>query len=217
MTQTAGSNISSGPGIRRAGENPRQSEILDRALDLVRESGLAALTMKKVAERVGFTEAAFYRHFPSKKALILGMMDRLEGMLVEPIRILARDASKKPSERLESIVRHHTALVRKHNSLPILLLAEASVSDDVELLGRMRSIFHAYLSVLEGVLREGQTGNDISEESRADCLALLLLGAPAALAIRHRLLPDARAEDRFEEMLIPFLINSLKTVKGRSR
>ena len=216
MTQAAGSNISSGPGIQRTGESPRQSEILDRALDLVRESGLAALTTKKVAERVGFTEAAFYRHFPSKKALILGMMDRLEGMLVEPIRILAQDASKSPSERLESIVRHHTALVREHNSLPILLLAEASVSDDIELLGRMRSIFHAYLSVLEGLLREGQAGDDISEESRADCLALLLLGAPAALAIRHRLLPDARAEDRFEEMLIPFLINSLKTAKGRS-
>ena len=30
---------------------PRQEEILDRAFELVRESGLASLTMKKVAER----------------------------------------------------------------------------------------------------------------------------------------------------------------------
>ncbi len=216
MTQVVTSTVSSGPGARGAGESRRQAEILDRALDLVRENGLGGLTTKKVAERVGFTEAALYRHFPSKKALILGMMDRLEGMLVEPIRILAQDVSKTHSERLESIVRHHTMLVRRHNSLPILLLAEASVSDDVELLGRMRSIFHAYLSVLEGLLREGQSAGEISEETRADCLALMLLGAPAALAIRHRLLPDARAEDRFEEMLIPFLINSLKEAKGRS-
>src|ERR687885_771597 len=32
---------------------PRQEEILDRTFELVRESGLANLTMKKVADRMG--------------------------------------------------------------------------------------------------------------------------------------------------------------------
>ena len=198
------------------GESARQSEILDRALELVRDNGLAALTTKKVAERVGFTEAALYRHFPSKKALILGLMDRLELMLIEPIRAIARDAGRTIPARLEAIVRHHTWLVREQNSLPILLLAEASVSEDPELLGRMRSIFHAYLSILEGLLREGQSRGEIATGVEPDCLALVLLGAPAALAIRHRLLPDARAEDRFEADLVPFLLTTLATSQGRT-
>ncbi|HHQ48928.1 MAG TPA: TetR/AcrR family transcriptional regulator [Acidobacteria bacterium] len=198
------------------GESARQSEILDRALDLVREKGLAALTTKKVAERVGFTEAALYRHFSSKKVLILGLMDRLEAMLIEPIREIAADGTRSPSERLEMIVRHHVSLVREQNSLPILLLAEASVSEDPQLLGRMRSIFHAYLSILEGLLREGQTRGEITRDVTADSLALVLLGAPAALAIRHRLLPDATAEDRFEHTLVPYLLTALSTSKGRT-
>ena len=198
------------------GESARQSEILERALELVRESGLAALTTKKVAERVGFTEAALYRHFGNKKALILGLMDRLELMLIEPIRAIARDGGRSVAARLQAIVRHHTTLVREQNSLPILLLAEASVSEDPELLGRMRSIFHEYLSILEGLLREGQSRGEIAREANADCLALLLLGAPAALAIRHRLLPDAKAEDRFENTLVPFLLTALSTPEGRT-
>jgi len=198
------------------GESTRQSEILDRALELVRESGLAALTTKKVAARVGFTEAALYRHFGSKKALVLGLMDRLELMLIEPIRAMAREGGATVAARLESIVRHHTSLVREQNSLPILLLAEASVSEDPQLLGRMRSIFHEYLSILEGLLREGQSRGEIARDANADCLALVLLGAPAALAIRHRLLPDDKAEDRFEGTLIPYLLTALSAAEGRT-
>ncbi len=198
------------------GESVRQSEILDRALELVRESGLAALTTKKVAQRVGFTEAALYRHFPSKKALILGLMDRLEHMLVKPIRTVAGEAGLNVASRLETIIRHHTGLIREHNSLPILLLAEASVSDDPALLGRMRSIFHEYVSILEGLVREGQASGELARIPEPDCAALLLLGAPAALAIRHRLLPDHHVEDRFETNLIPFLMESLRAKERRT-
>ncbi len=188
---------------------PRQAQILATTLELVREGGLAHVTTKRIAERVGFSEAALYRHFPTKQALILGLMDQLEDMLIAPIRAIAGDGSLSVRERLEAIVRHHTTLVREQNSLPILLLAEASVSEHPALLGRMRSIFHDYLSVLEGLVREGQAQNEIVHGPQADCLALLMMGAPAALAIRHRLFPDARAEDRFEQSLIPYLISAV--------
>jgi len=195
---------------------PRQEEILDRTLELVREAGLGGLTTKKIAERVGFSEAALYRHFPTKQALILGLMDRLEAMLVQPAREIAADGELSIVQRLERIVLRHVRLVREQNSLPILLLAEASASDDPVLLGKMRSIFHGYLSVLEGLLREGQSRGEIGHQAEADCLALVLLGAPAALAIRHRLLPDAHAEDRFENTLLPFLLHALSTTQGRT-
>lgn len=190
-------------------ESARQSEILDRALELVRQSGLAGLTTKKLAERVGFTEAALYRHFPSKGKLVLGLMDRLEVMLLDPIRDIAADGSRTVGERLEAILRHHARLVREQNSLPILLLAEASVSEDPDLLGKMRSIFHTYLSLLEGVVREGQVRGELTTALKPDCAALMLLGAPTALAIRHRLLPDPRVEDRFETVEIPLIVQVL--------
>ena len=194
-------------------ESPRQAEILDRTLDLVREGGLGGLTTRKIAERVGFSEAALYRHFPTKKALVLGLMDRLENMLLTPAQRIAADRKKSVEERLERLLLRHLQLIRKQNSLPILLLAEASVSDDPVLLGKMRHIFQAYLSVLETLLRGLPT-----EENAAvgtDCLAMMLLGSAAALAIRHRILPDAGFEDRFEEKMVPFLLQSMGA--GRSR
>jgi len=193
---------------------PRQDEIIDRTLELVRKSGLGGLTTRKIAERVGFTEAALFHHYPTKQALVLGLMDRLEEMLVVPIRSIANDTAASPAERLERMIRHHTRLVLDHESLPITLLAEASASGDAVLVDRMRAIFQGHLSLLEAVAREGQTRGEITDEVEPGCLAILLLGTPAALAIRHRLLPDARAGDRFEDLLIPFLIRKIEKTEG---
>ncbi len=188
---------------------PRQDEILDHALALVREGGLAALTTRRLAARIGFSEAALYRHFPSKQALVLGLMDRLEAMLLGPVRRIAGREELSIAARLQEIVAHHTAIVRKHRSLPILLLAEASVSEDPVLLDRMTAIFRSYLSLVEALLREGQARGEVVRDLEPDCLALFLVGPPAALAIRHRLLPDEDAEQRFSEVLVPFLVATI--------
>lgn len=193
---------------------PRQEEIIDRTIELVRVGGLGGLTTRKIAERVGFTEAALFRHFPTKQALLLALMDRLEDLLVEPIARIAADDAVGTTERLERMIRHHTGVVRQFNSLPIILLAEASVSGDETLVDRMRGIFERYLSLLEEVVRAGQACGQIVSAVQPDCIAMLLLGAPAGLAIRHRLLPDATAEDRFEEILIPFLRETIDTREG---
>lgn len=57
---------------------PRQEEILLQAMKLLREGGLARLTTRKIAQRIGFTDGALFRHFPTKQALLLRLMDKLE-------------------------------------------------------------------------------------------------------------------------------------------
>lgn len=184
----------------------RQLEILRHALRLVRESGLGELTIKRIAREVGFSEPALYRHFPSKSDLVLGLMDQLEDMLLGPIREIAADSTLSIVDRLERIVRHHTSIVLEHNSLPILLLAEAATSSDELLLARIRRILQSYLEILEDLVRAGRGDGEVALHPQPDCQALLLLGMPAALAIRHRLLPDRAAEERFQKDLIPFLM-----------
>ena len=193
----------------------RQAEILDQALILVRENGLSGLTVRKIAERMGFSEPALYRHFPNKQALILGLMDRLEEMLVDAAREIADNRSLPAAERLSRIITHHVKLVRQHKSLPILLLAEASTSDDPVLLGRMQAIFSAYFGILVEIVREGQADHTIDSTIYPDCIALGLLGTPTALAVRHRLMPDGGFEDRVENTWIPFLIDRIRPVEGK--
>ena len=51
--------------------------ILSGALDLVDEEGLSALSLRSLGKRLGVSQAAFYRHFPDKAALLEGIAEQV--------------------------------------------------------------------------------------------------------------------------------------------
>jgi AcrR family transcriptional regulator len=52
----------------------RQSEIIDAAIHLIAEKGIQEMTIKNLADRVGISEPALYRHFENKTAILLGLL-----------------------------------------------------------------------------------------------------------------------------------------------
>jgi AcrR family transcriptional regulator len=189
----------------------RQEEILDRAIELMRESGLAGLTMKKVAERVGFTEPAVYRHFPTKQALLLGIVGRLGQMLLGPIREIAARSDLPAAERLERIVSHHLGLIIETNGLPVLLLMEASVSEDEALVQAMTHVARTYLGIAGSVLGELGLPADAPPPGR---MALPFLGLGAAVALQRRLMPDMALPKEEAQSLVRFLVGCVEATCG---
>ena len=51
--------------------------ILSTALDVVDEEGLSALSLRSLGKRLGVSQAAFYRHFPDKAALLEGIVEQV--------------------------------------------------------------------------------------------------------------------------------------------
>lgn len=72
---------------KRRTEPLTADEIFERALMLVDEEGLEALTMRRIAEEVGVEAASLYHHVANKDALIDGMLVRMrsEVRLPEPL------------------------------------------------------------------------------------------------------------------------------------
>ena len=191
--------------------SPRQLEILERALELVQETGLANLTLKKVAERVGFTEAAIYRHFDSKGALLGGIIALIGSRLLGPVRALAADPSLSPTERLERMVRHHVGILRATRGLPLILIAEGLATHDEELLARLRAVMHEYLGLLVALLSELGLPAGVPPAAQA----LYFLGLPAALGLQMRAFPERALGDDEVERLVRYYVRSL-TAPGRT-
>lgn len=180
------------PSSRPPLSPPRKEEIIDRTFELVREHGFAGLRMRQIADKVGVTEGALYRHFPSKEAILLALVDRIEGRLLGPIRQIASRADLSPERKLEEILRHHLRTVIESRSLPILLISEASFSEFEELRARMRGLLSTYLGILESIARQVETAEGLEPRE----LAVLLLGLPAGVALSQRLLPDEALAER---------------------
>jgi TetR/AcrR family transcriptional regulator, tetracycline repressor protein len=55
----------------------RRDEVLVAALGLLDDVGLDAITIRKLAERIGVQPGALYRHFTSKRELLDAMVERI--------------------------------------------------------------------------------------------------------------------------------------------
>lgn len=76
-----------------------RDRIVEEARDLYLTGGLSALSMRKVAERVGVSATALYRHFDDKEALLVAVVqagfERFTSYLLRGL------AGKTPAERLQ--------------------------------------------------------------------------------------------------------------------
>jgi len=88
--------LESGSSYRRRRRHWTRSEILNAAWEVARRDGVAALSLREVAERVGLRTPSLYHYFPSKAALYDamyadGMQQFADRVLASPIGADARE------------------------------------------------------------------------------------------------------------------------------
>lgn len=79
------------PSARRLPADERRAQILREAAQLFGSRGFKGTTTRDVAARIGITEAALYRYFPSKEAMYAAILDERMAAadLLAPIEPLA--------------------------------------------------------------------------------------------------------------------------------
>ena len=85
----------------------RQLEIIEAAGKIMTDAGVSGLTTKKLAKEMGFSEAAFYRHFSSKEDIIVAMLEYVAKMMDERYTI---SLSKNKTEEQKFILIFKTNL-----------------------------------------------------------------------------------------------------------
>ncbi|MFJ6573395.1 TetR/AcrR family transcriptional regulator [Streptomyces sp. NPDC091292] len=88
--------------------------IVRSAVELADAEGLRAVSMRRLAERVGFTTMALYRHVPGKAELLALMRDAVVGELAPPVASDAVGLAAGWRADLEAWARAGIALHRRH-------------------------------------------------------------------------------------------------------
>lgn len=83
--------------MTRDGDSTRDS-IVEQARDLYLAGGMSGLSMRKIAQRVGVSATALYRHFDSKEALLVAVVQA--GFETFTSYLLRGLAGASPAERL---------------------------------------------------------------------------------------------------------------------
>ncbi|BAL86533.1 putative TetR-family transcriptional regulator [Actinoplanes missouriensis 431] len=136
--------------------------ILDQALALVDERGLAAMSMRAVAERVGLTSMALYPYVGGKDALLDGLVDLLNLELGTAVGDDLADIDWR--RRLRALGRAVRALAHAHPSAYPLLLNRSATGASASWL----------TAALHGILHDaGVPAAEVSRMARMICAFLL--------------------------------------------
>ncbi|PIQ36730.1 MAG: TetR family transcriptional regulator [Lysobacterales bacterium CG17_big_fil_post_rev_8_21_14_2_50_64_11] len=83
------------------------------ALDVVAESGVAAVAVEPLARRLGVTKGSFYWHYPSREALLEAALSRWEAYEQEAV-FGTLEAISDPRERMRSLFQLVAHEARSH-------------------------------------------------------------------------------------------------------
>ena len=120
---------------------PRQLDIMQNLAKMLGEKGPVKITTSLLSKECGITEAAIYRHFPSKRKIYSGLVDFCEQNIFD----LITNINSSDGDELEKTKRMLILLVtfsEKNPGLARLLTREAFSVDETSLderIGQMMS------------------------------------------------------------------------------
>ena len=153
---------------------PRQLDIMQSLAKMLQAKGPVKVTTASLANECGITEAAIYRHFPSKRKIYEGLVDFCEQSLFD----LIGDINSSKEDYLKKVSKIMILLVsfsEKNPGLARLLTREAFSIDEATLDDRIKQMFSKIeLQIKQNLQKyEQQTKKKLALPSAASANLLL--------------------------------------------
>ncbi|MBW7981053.1 nucleoid occlusion factor SlmA [Enterobacillus tribolii] len=132
----------------------RREEILQALAQMLESSdGSQRITTAKLAANVGVSEAALYRHFPSKTRMFDSLIEFIEDSLTSRINLILQD-EKDTFNRIRLILVLVLGFAERNPGLTRIMTGHALMFEQDRLQGRINQLFERIESQIRQVLKE---------------------------------------------------------------
>lgn len=185
----------------RKSARDRKAEILQAALDLAFETGPDRLTTGMIADRLGLTQPAIYKHFRNKEDIWQAVADRLCGLIAANITD-TNELSLPPLDRVRRLVLGHLRLVRDHPALPEIMVMRDPTEAQSASLSQIRETMSGFRDILIDAIQEAKSDDRFRKDISAKDGATLIIGIIQGLVLRLLLSRDPEILLREGERLL---------------
>ena len=155
----------------------RKQQILETLAKMLESPKREKITTASLAAKLEVSEAALYRHFPSKARMFDGLIEFIEQTLFGLINKIASEETEglRQARRIVTIL---LLFAEKNHGMTRVLIGDALVNEDASLQARINQLFDRIESTLKQSLRiaETQTGRKLDPESQANLLICFVIG-----------------------------------------
>ena len=161
----------------------RRAVIVETVLTLAAEGNPSEITTAAIAERMGLTQGALFRHFPSKEAIWEAVMAWAARTLASRLEAAAA-ASPTPLDALEAVFFAHIGFIAEYPGVPGIFFGELQRPGDSPARERARELMEDYGARLRAIFREGQAAGQFSSLFDSDAAASLFVGIIQGLVLQ---------------------------------
>lgn len=163
----------------------RRARAIEALLDLACSCAPEQISTAAIAERMGVSHAALFRHFPSREALWAESVRWATSRLETDLQRIASDHSLAPLSRVEQLLQANADFVCRHPGLLRMLLSElprpgsSPASEEAKAFGaRLRNSLTALLeqAVTQGELAPSLPPAELAPLLLASCEGMMLQG-----------------------------------------
>jgi len=133
----------------------RRDQILQALAHMLETGQASKITTANLANAVGVSEAALYRHFPSKTKMFEGLIEFIEHALFTRINSIAK-SEDAGAVRCEKIIALLLAFAERNPGLARIITGEALIGDTERLSGRVSQLYERIETQLKTLLRDAE-------------------------------------------------------------
>ncbi len=137
------------------GKTSRRQQILQSLARMLETAPGARITTAALAREVGVSEAALYRHFPSKTKMYEGLIDFIEETLFSRVSRIASDDTDAEARCLRILTLLLT-FAERNPGITRILTGDALTGETERLHSRVMQLFDRLETQLRQVLREAE-------------------------------------------------------------
>lgn len=164
----------------------RQAALVQAALQMAAVRSPAEITTTDLAEVIGITQGGVFKHFPSKEAIWLAVLDWAHQALLERLREQARLCAGPGSalQALRAMFMAHVAFVQEYPGVPRLVFQELQHARPSALKEKVQALMADYRQLLAGLLAQARQDAQVSPQADLSAAAVLFIGAMQGLVMQ---------------------------------
>jgi len=152
----------------------RRDQILQALAHMLESSPGKTITTARLAKAVGVSEAALYRHFPSKAKMFEGLIEFIEETLFSRVSRILQEESRAMAQ-CEAVLTLLLHFAERNPGMCRILIGDALAGEVERLRSRVAQVFDRLETQIKQILREAELREGLRTEMTATQTANLLL------------------------------------------
>lgn len=137
-------------------KRPRRQQILEALAHMLEVNPGTRITTAALAKQVGVSEAALYRHFPSKSKMLEGLIEFIEETLFSRTAMIAAEEELNAVTKCEKILQLLLAFAERNPGITRILTGDALAGETERLRRRVAQLFDRLEAQMKQILREAE-------------------------------------------------------------